>query len=167
MAGRKRKGSITVEFALTYTAVLVPFTFGLIYIAQLLWIWHSMNEFTREGASYASTHCWESSGDNVLSFMRANVPPTIDQNQFQNGPAQISVNYDSIDPTTGALTPFSCDGECSVRCIPDTVTVGVSNYSFMNFVTYLGLPPVAIPNFQTSLAIEGAGCDPEQGVCNP
>ena len=32
---------------------------------------------------------------------------------------------------------------------------------------YLGLPPVTLPNFRTSLPMESAGCDPEQGVCNP
>jgi TadE-like protein len=166
MAGPKR-GSVTVEFALTYAALILPVTLGLIYIAQLLWMWHSVNEFTREGASYASTHCWESSAGNVLSFMRANVPPMINQDQFQNGPAQISVNYFAYDQTAGALAPFSCNGDCSVGCIPDTVTVSVSNFSFSNFITYLGLPAVPLPNFQTSLPVEGAGCDPEQGVCLP
>lgn len=165
MAGRK--GSVTLEFALTYAGLILPVTLGLIYVAQLLWIWHSVNEFTREGASYASSHCWESDASNVLSFMRANVPAMIDQTQFQNGPAQISVNYFAYDESSGTLSPFSCDGDCSVSCIPDTVTVGVTNFSFSNFITYLGLPAVPLPNFQTSLAMEGAGCDPEQGVCLP
>ncbi|HML16949.1 MAG TPA: hypothetical protein VK419_07975 [Bryobacteraceae bacterium] len=165
MAGRR--GAVNLEFALTYTGLILPATLGLIYIAQLLWTWHSVNEFTREGASYASTHCWESSGANVLTFMRANVPAMIGQDQFQNGPVQLNVNYFAIDPTTGALTPFSCDGDCSVGCIPDTVTVSVTNYSFATFLSYLGLPAVPLPNFQTSLAVEGAGCDPEQGVCLP
>jgi hypothetical protein len=31
----------------------------------------------------------------------------------------------------------------------------------------LGLPPVALPDFRTTLAMEGAGCNPEEGTCLP
>ncbi|MDQ2947691.1 MAG: hypothetical protein M3Y27_17445, partial [Acidobacteriota bacterium] len=68
---------------------------------------------------------------------------------------------------TGTLTDFSCDTECSTSCIPDTVTVRVQNYQFRSFVSYLGLQPVNMPDFRTSVAIEGAGCDPDQGFCQP
>lgn len=160
-------GQATLEFVLACGGVLLPATFALIFTAQLLWIWHSVNDFTRQGANYASTHCWESSAANVTGFMRANVPLMINQDQFQNGPAVISITYFSADPTTGELAPFQCSSDCSTSCIPDTVTVSVTGYQFLTFVTAIGLPPVPLPNFQTSQPMESAGCDPEQGVCLP
>src|SRR5258705_12536487 len=163
----ERKGQSTVEFAITYAGVIIPTTFALIFTSQLLWIWHSVADFTRQGAGYAVTHCWQGSGDNVAQFMRANVPPMIDRDQFQNGPAQISVTYFSKHPDTGQLIPFQCDGECSANCVPATVTVTVTGYEFRTFVTSFGFPPVVIPNFQMSLPMESAGCDPEQGTCVP
>lgn len=162
-----RSGQTTIEFALTYVGMIVPLTFGIIYISELLWVWHSINDFTRQGASYATTHCWQSSADNVRGFMRMNLPTMIDQDQIRSGPAQINIAYDAKDPDSGQLTAFQCDTECTSACVPDTVTVSITGYQFSNFVTYLGLPPVTLPNFRTSLPMESAGCDPEQGVCNP
>ena len=162
-----QSGQATVEYALLTVGVIVPMTFGLIYISQLLWIWHSVADFTRDGVRYASTHCWQADGGNVMNYMKTHVPQMVDQEQFQNGPAEIDVNYFSKDPDTGVLNPFTCDSECSTACIPDTVTIHVINYQFRNFVGYLGLPPVNIPDFQASTAIESAGCDPDQGVCLP
>ena len=72
------------------------------------------------------------------------------------------------DPDTGSLIDFTCDsGECTADCIPDAVTVSVTTYEFRRFVGFLGLPPVPIPDFRTSLPMESAGCDPEQAVCLP
>jgi hypothetical protein len=156
-----------LEFALACGGVLLPVTFAVIFTSQLLWIWHGVNDFTRLGANYASTHCWENSAGNVIDFMRANVPPIVNQDQFQSGPAQISVSYFALDPASGALTPFSCDSDCSTACVPDAVTVSVSGFEYRTFVTSLGLPPVPLPNLQASQPMEGAGCDPEQGVCLP
>jgi hypothetical protein len=160
-------GQTTVEFVLAYAGVLLPLTFGLVFISQLLWVWHSVADFTRAGAGYAATHCWQSSAGNVVDFMRSNVPLMPDRDQFQSGPAQITVTYFSKDPDTGSLSAFTCDGDCSVNCIPDTVTVGITGYEYRNFVTAIGLPPVTLPNFQTMVPMESAGCDPEQGVCLP
>jgi hypothetical protein len=156
-----------MEFALAYAAVLIPLTFGLIYVSQLLWTWHSVNDFTRQGAGYASTHCWVNSGSNVVDFMTSHIPPMFNQDQFQNGPAEIHVDYFGKDPDSGALTPFSCDTDCSVSCVPDTVTVSVTGFEFRAFFTSLGLPPVQIPDFRASAPMESNGCDPEQGVCLP
>jgi hypothetical protein len=171
MAGRSRmsrnSGSATLEFALAYAGLMLPATFALIFTAQLLWVWHSVNEYTRQGASYASTHCWQSSAGNVLDFMHRNIPAMIDQGQFINGPVTISVNYFARDPASGAFSAFTCDGDCSSGCIPDAVTVSVTGYEYRTFVTSLGLPAVTIPDFQTSLPMEGAGCDPEQNICIP
>jgi len=164
---RAQSGQSTVEFALAYAGVLFPLMFALIFTSQLLWIWHSVNDFTRAGAGYAATHCWQASAGNVVGFMRTNVPAMIDQNQFTGGPAVISVSYFNNDPTTSELVPFSCDSDCSITCIPDTVTVSVTGYTYRTFLNSLGLPGVTIPDFQTSMPIESAGCDPEQGVCQP
>ncbi|HXP86345.1 MAG TPA: TadE family protein [Bryobacteraceae bacterium] len=163
----KRSGQSTVEFALAYAGVVFPLMFALIYTSQLLWIWHGVNDFTRRGAGYAASHCWQASGGNVLEYMKANLPPVIDQNQFESGPAVISVSYFATDPTSGTLTPFTCDTDCDISCIPDTVTVSITGFSYSTFVTSLGLPAVPLPDFQTTVPIESAGCDPEQGICLP
>jgi hypothetical protein len=166
---RKRQpyGQTTVEFALAFAGAVLPVTFAVIFTSQLLWVWHSVNDFTRQGASYATTHCWESSAGNVVDFMRSNIPPMVGRDQFLSGPVQINVTYYSRDPDSGQLTPFACDGDCSTNCIPDTVRVSVTGFEYRTFVTFLGLPPVPIPDFQTSLPMESAGCDPEQGTCLP
>src|ERR1700689_3648040 len=97
MAGRKnagRGGQATFEFVLLYGTVIVPLLFGIVYLAQLLWIWHSVVEFTRDGARYAATHCWQAGGQNVIEYMQTNVPANIDQAEFQaGGSAQINVAY--------------------------------------------------------------------------
>ena len=162
-----QSGQSTVEFVLAYASILLPITLAIIFTSQLLWIWHGVNEFTRAGASYASTHCWVNTSSNVTQFMHDNVPPIINRDQFQNGPAVINVTYFSKDPDSGQLTAFQCDTDCSTTCVPDTVTVSVTGYEYRTFVTALGLPPVPLPDFRTSLPIESAGCDPEQGVCQP
>ena len=162
-----RRGQALVEFALAWGSIILPLTFAIIFTSQLLWIWHSVADFTRDGARYAATHCWQGDGSNVIDYMKANIPLMPDQNQFQNGPAQISVSYFSRDPDSGDLVPFSCAGDCSTTCIPDVVTVAVTGYQFSSFVTTLGIPPINIPDFHTSVPMESAGCDPEQGVCLP
>jgi hypothetical protein len=163
----KQAGQSTVEFALAWSAVLVPLIFALIFTAQTLWIWHSVNDFTRQGAGYASTHCWQSSAENVLDFMRSNIPPMVNQDQFRTGPAQINVTYYGKDPDSGQLTAFQCDGDCTIQCVPDTVTVSVTGYEYRTFLSNLGISPITIPDFRTSVPMESAGCDPEQGVCLP
>lgn len=164
-----RSGQTALEFALLWAFVIVPMTFGIIFTAEMYWVWHAMVEFTRDGARYAATHCWQSDAQNVISYMQANVPLTMDINQFQSGgSAQINVQYFSIDPTSGALDPFAgCSSDCSTTCVPDTVTISISNYTFGRFVNYVNLPAITMPAFPTSMAIQSNGCDPEQGVCNP
>jgi hypothetical protein len=163
----RRSGQALVEFALAWGSIILPLTFAIIFTSELLWIWHSVADFTRDGARYAATHCWNGDGSNVIDYMKANIPLMPDQNQFLNGPAQLSVSYFSRDPDTGDLLPFSCAGDCGTACIPDVVTVAVTNYQFTSFVTTLGIPPIPIPDFHTSVPMESAGCDPEQGVCLP
>jgi len=168
--GRRKRlphGQTTFEFALAFAGVVLPATLAVVFTSQLLWVWHSVNDFTRQGASYATTHCWESTAGNVVDFMRSHIPPMVGQDQFLSGPVQINVTYYARDPDSGQLTPFTCDGDCSTTCIPDTVRVSVTGFEYRPFVVSLDLPPVPIPDFQTSLPMESAGCDPEQGTCLP
>ena len=168
ISSRSECGQATVEYAITFAALIMPLTGMIIFTAQLLWIWHSVVDFTRDGARYATTHCWQGSGANVQAYMRSNVPPMIDYDQFQQGGVEIAVEYYSRNVETGALEPFACQGgECSIECIPDTVTVRVRNYQFTRFMSYLGLQPVTIPDFHTSLPMESAGCSPDQSTCLP
>ncbi len=156
-------GQATVEFALLYGAVIVPLVFGLIFVAQAYWVWHSIVELTRDGARYAATHCWvDSTGSNVVQYMRTNVPPNIDQAQFQSGGlAQMNVNYFQLDPGgTGQLLPYSCPS--GPPCEPDAVTVSVTGYQFQHYV--LLLQSVTMPPFPTSQAMGSAVYD-QSGVC--
>jgi hypothetical protein len=106
-------------------------------------------------------------GSNVLAYMQTHVPRMIDMDQFQSGGAGIAVQYFSKDPDSGSLTEFSCPGgECSADCIPDAVTVSITTYQFTRFSSFMKLPPVTIPDFRTSMAIESGGCD-EGGNCLP
>jgi len=158
---RRRSGQASLEYALLFVGIFLPFTFGIIYTAQLLWVWHSMVEFTRDGARYATTHCWQADGANVVAYMYANVPPNIEQAQFNqpNVNAAVTVNYYTTDPDSGALTDFSCDSDCSISCIPDVVSVSIQGYTYTKFFTFLKLPGVPMPSWNTSLPMESAGCD--------
>lgn len=166
---RYQSGQSTLEYVLTAGTLFLPMSFMVIFTAQLLWTWHSAVEWTREGARYASTHCWQGNGENVRAFMRRNVPVHMDQQEFSTGTAEIAVLYYRRNPDSGALEEFTCDGgsECSTECIPDALTVQVTGYEFRHFMGAIGLPPVTMPNFQTSLPVESAGCDAEQQVCEP
>ncbi len=166
MRRRRQSGQALTEFALLYGAVVLPLTFMIIVIAQMLWIWHSVCDFTRDGARYAATHCWVGDGSNVITYMQAHVPAMIDQNQFQTGAATLQVSYFSQDPVSGTVAPFAgCAAECSANCIPDAVSVSVSSYQYLRFSGFFKLPPVTIPPFTTTVPMESAGCD-EAGVCS-
>jgi Flp pilus assembly protein TadG len=167
MAGRsKRSGQAAIEFAILYSAVILPLTFGIVYVAEMYWVWHSAIEFTREGARYATTHCWQADGQNVMTYMQTHVPVNIDVSQFrQGGSALITVEYFQLDPASGLLGPPTCDPG---TCVPDTVTVSVTNYEFTRFVSFLHLQPVVMPSFPTSMPMQSAGLDPENpGTCSP
>ncbi len=164
---RATGGQEVVEYALLSAGVIIPMTFAIIFVSEMLWIWHSVAEFTRDGARYAATHCWQADGVNVQTYMKEHVPPMIDMDQFQNGAATLNVVFYQRNAESGELEDFSCDlGECTTACVPDAVTVSVTNYEFRRFVGFLGLPAVAMPDFRTTMAMQGAGCD-ETGVCAP
>jgi hypothetical protein len=162
MAGRK--GQAAVEYALIYAGVLLPLTSMILFTSELLWVWHSVNEFTRDGARYAATHCWTGGGENVRNYMRSNVPRVIDMDQLRE---LVEIEYFSRNAESGQMEPFTCGGsECSPECVPDAVTVAVRNYEFRRFMGFLGLPPVPIPDFRTTAQMESAGCD-QTGTCVP
>ena len=166
---RRRSGQASVEFALLYGAVILPLTFMIVFVSEMLWVWHSVVDFTRDGAHYATTHCWMADGSNVLNYLSTHVPRMIDMDKFQSGSAGVQVDYFSKDPATGQLAPFTCasGAECSANCIPDAVTVSVTAYQFTRGLsTFFKLPPVTIPPFATSMPMESAGCD-ESGNCLP
>ena len=163
-----RRGQATIEYALIYAGVFLPLTFMIIFTAELLWVWHSVVDFTRQGAQYAATHCYQPGGSNVISYMQQNVPMMFDQDQFRDGTAEIEVSYYSRNAESGQLESFACDGSsCSRECVPDVVRVRINNYQFRAFFSYLGLPPVDLPNFSTSLPIESAGCNADEEGCLP
>lgn len=165
---KKRRGQATLEFILSYSALVLPITMMIIFTAKMLWVWNTVNDFTREGARYASTHCWQGDGGNVSTWMKQNFPLTFDRDQFTQGPAEIQVAYFGRDADTGELTEFACEGgECTAACIPAVVRVTIAQYEFRSFVSYLGLPPITIPNFQTTVPMESAGCNPDSSDCLP
>jgi hypothetical protein len=155
-----------VEFVLLYGAIVLPLTFGIIFVAEMMWVWHSLADFTRDGARFAATHCWRPGGSNVLDYMRSHVPRMIDMDQFQTGSAELAIDYFKRSDA-GVLEPFTdCDGaECSTACVADVVTVRVTAYEFRRFVGSLGLPPVRSPEFRAVASIESSGCDPADATC--
>lgn len=166
-SSRSARGQTTMEYMVLLIFVALPLTFGLIALCQMLWIWHSVADWTRDTAQYASTHCWYASGENVANWMREHTPMMFDQATFRNGGADLEIKYYYRNPDSGAIEDFSCDAECSTGCIPDLVSVRVRNYEFRSFLSYLGLPPVAMPDLGATTSMESAGCDPEQAVCLP
>ena len=160
--GLGKGGQALTEFAVLYAGVILPLTFMTIFVAEMLWIWHSVADFTRDGARYASTHCWTPDASNVLAYMTSNVPAMIDQQEFQNGTAGIVVQYFS----DGGVTPFNGDS-CAGLCVPATVSVSVTNYQFLRFASFMKLPPVTIPPFMTTVPMESAGFQDASGTCVP
>jgi hypothetical protein len=156
------QGQAILEFAIVYGAVVLPLTFMTIFVAEMLWVWHGVNEFTRQGAQYAATHCWQSDAGNVVSWMENNVPAILDRSTFQNGDAGITVQYFS----DGGVTPFSADN-CAGVCIPASVSVSITNYQFLRFAAFMKLPPVTIPPFTTAVPMESAGYQDASGTCVP
>jgi len=67
-------------------------------------VWHSVADFTRDGARYAApTAGWPmQQRRRPGGYMPTHVPPMIDMDQFQTGAAGIQVQYFQADPATGA-----------------------------------------------------------------
>jgi hypothetical protein len=163
-----RRGQATVEFALIYGLVLLPLTFMIVFGCEMLWVWHSVADWTRFGARYAATHCFQQDGENVKNWMRNNVPLMIDQDKFALGDVAINVEYFSEDSGSGLPEPFTCSSaECSPACVPQTVRITVSNYTYRRMLDVFGLPGVPLPDFRTVSSMQGAGCNPDEQICLP
>lgn len=160
-----RSGQAVTEFALLYTGAVLPLTFMVVFVAQMLWIWHSVADFTRDGARYAATHCWQADGNagNVLQYMQSHVPLMIDMDQFQNNSAGIQVQYFTEGPD-GSLGPLNTD--CS-GCLPDAVSVSITAYQYKRFSSFFRLPNVTIPPFTTTVPMESGGLQDASGTCVP
>lgn len=154
---RRQSGQATIEFALIYGAVMLPLTFMSIFVAEQLWIWHSVAEFTRDGAAYAATHC-ATDGANVIGYMQSRVPAMVDQARFQSGEAGIQVTYSYAE----GISAESCG-----TCIPDSVTVSITNYQFLRFAGYMRLAPATLPPFTTTVPMESGGYQDASGTCTP
>ena len=160
----RESGQAATEFAVLYAAVILPLTFMIVFVAEMLWIWHSAVDFTREGARYAATSCWalDGSASNVLGHMQS-VEPNV-MKQFQSAGAQVQVAYYSQN-ADGTLTPFDASACTGGICVPDTVSVSVTNYQFLPFSGFMKLPPVTMPPFTTLVPMESAGYQDDTGVC--
>ncbi len=162
---RRSHGQATVETALIMMTVMLPLTFGVVALADLAWTYHALVTLTRQGARYAATHCFQDdSGSNVATWMQANSPPFLDRPQLASGTVQILVNYWSHDLANQVSNPFSsCGSTCTPQCVPDSVTVSISGYQFKHLLPLLGLQPLEVPGFSTTVEIQSAGGDPETG----
>ena len=168
MIPKHNRGQASIETVLALMVGIIPLTLGLITFSELTWTYHVLTTLTRQGARYAATHCYEdATGSNVVSWMQANSPPFPDRPQLTAGGIQIQVSYWTHDVETRESVPFSCAGGCSPDCVPDSVTVSISGYQFNHFFSVLGLPPLQVPSFSTTMAMEGAGANPETGVSTP
>jgi len=163
---RRTTGQAAVEFALLSTAVILPLTFMVVFVAEMLWIWHSVVDFTRAGAQFAATHCWEpdNSGSNVINWMQTHVPPMIDMQQFQNNAAGMQVQY-FTQASDGSLTPLSSCSDGGAICEPDVVSVSVTSYQFTRFSSFLKLGNVQMPPFTTTIPMESGGYQDATGTC--
>jgi hypothetical protein len=164
-------GQASIELALVMLAALVPLTLGVVGIAEVAWTYHAVVTLTRQGAHYASTHCWEDDGgSNVTAWMQANAPAPLNLNGFRIGAGQIQVQYWTNNTSAQSSVPFdssACAAACSPQCVPDSVTVGITGYQFQFPVPLFGLSQIQVPAFATTIEMQSAGGDPETGVGSP
>lgn len=168
MRRRRQSGQASVEMALVMGTLVVPAVFGLLLVGQAIWTWGSLVHLTRLGAKYAATHCWQdAAGSNVVNYMQVNSSFILDRQQITGGSAQILVQYWTNDATNHVTVPFECGESCSASCVPDAVTVTVSGYQFNSLVRVLGIGPVSMPAFSTTMQVESSGGNPDTGVGIP
>jgi hypothetical protein len=165
---RASRGQASVEMVLVLIAGIIPLTVGMIAFAEIGWTYHALVTLTRQGARYASTHCWQDeTGSNVVNWMQANAPPFPDRPQLVTGVVPIQVQYWTHDVANQLSVPFSCTGGCSPQCVPDSVTVSIIGYQFSHFLPLLGLQPLQFPPISATVEIQSAGSDPETGTSYP
>jgi hypothetical protein len=168
MSLRGCRGQASVETVLALIFGILPLTFGLLAFSEVAWTYHALATLTRQGARYAATHCWQDdSGSNVVTWMQATAPLFPDRPLLTSGGIQVQVNYWTHDTATHETVPFSCAGGCSPDCVPDSVTVSITGYEFNHFFPFLGLAPLQVPPFSTTVPIDSAGGNPETAVSTP
>lgn len=148
---------------------IVPLTLALIGFAEVAWTYHALAALTRQGAQYAATHCWQDdAGSNVMNWMVANSPAFPDRPKLITGEISIQVQYWTNDSINHLTNSFTCGGtSCSIECVPDSVTVSITGYSFNHFLPYFGFAAFQVPSFSTTVEIQGSGANPETGVSMP
>ena len=163
------RGQATIETALALVLAIVPLTIALLGFAEIAWTYHALATLTRQGANYAATHCFQDdTGSNVVSWMVANAPAFPDRQLLATGGIPIQVQYWTHDSTTHLSNPFACGGtSCSPQCVPDSVTVSISGYSFSHFRPFFGFAPLTVPAFATTVEIQSSGGNAETGVSLP
>jgi len=167
MTRLRSRGQAQIEAVLALL-VGIPLTFSLIAFSELAWTYHALAAITRMGAQYAATHCFQDDGgSNVVSWMQTNSPAFPDRPLLVSGTIQIQVSYWTHDTEAHTSVPFSCAGGCSPDCVPDSVTVGITGYQYDHFFSILGLPPLQVPPFSTTVPMQSAGANPETGVSLP
>lgn len=135
---------------------------------DVVWTYHALVTLTRQGAKFAATHCYQDdAGTNVTDWMKVNAPAFLDRPQLVSGSVQIQVNYWAHDLGNHESVAFSCGAACTPACVPDAVTVSISNYQFTRLLPLLNLQPLTLPAFSTTVEVQGAGGDPEQGISFP
>lgn len=168
MMKKNRSGQATVEMALALVFVVLPLTLGLLAFIEIAWTYHALTTLTRQGARYAANHCWQdSSGSNVVTWMQGNSPSFPDRQELISGGIQVQVNYWRHDPETHTSVAFECGGGCDLQCVPDSVTVSITGYSFNHFLPMLGFQPLQVPPFSTTVEMQSAGANPETAVSLP
>ncbi len=168
---RASRGQASIELALLMGTALIPLTLGIVGIAELAWTYHALVTLTRQGAHYAATHCWEGdNGENVVDWMQTNAPAPLNLSGFRILAGQIQVQYWTHDPASQSSIPFdgsACAASCSPQCVPDSVTVGISDYTFHFPIPLAGLNQIPVPSFSTTVEMQSAGGDPEAGTASP
>ena len=168
MSRTNSRGQANVETALALIFGIIPLTFGLFAFSELAWTYHALATLTRQGARYAATHCWQDeSGSNVVNWMQSNAPAFPDRPLLTSGGIQLQVSYWTHNTGTHQTVPFTCGGGCSPDCVPDSVTVSITGYEFNHFFPVLGLPPLQVPPFSTTVEMESAGENPETAASSP
>ena len=121
-------GQAVTEFALLFGGVVLPLTFMVVFMADAVDLaqrrrLHPLRRALRRHALL------DVDASNVIAYMKANVPPMVDRISFRTGRPGISIPKTPTGPrpSTAALRR---------PCVPDTVSVSVTNYQFMRFTAF-------------------------------
>ena len=164
-----RSGQASIEFALLYSAVILPLTFMVVFVSEMLWVWHSVVDFTRDGATYAATHCWMGDGGNVTTYMTDACAAHDRHGQIPKRRSGAANQLFFAGPGHRAAHAVRLRlGRRVQRRLRSGRRYGsVTSYQFTKGLsTFFKLPPVTIPPFAASMPMQSAGCD-ESGNCLP